>query len=106
MEVEKFYDPEAQLSEELDNILTKLVYETKWRRSRKLELLQRVRKIASDTTFSVRDGKLLKRLVTKQVKNGTVDFEALLYYFPGKNVEMIKKQYALVEESIAQKCQK
>lgn len=95
MEINLFYGTENELSEQLDAILTKLVYETKWRRSRKLELLQRIRKIAADTTFSVRDGKLLKRLVMKQLKDGEISFGDLLYYFPGKTADMLEKQYAL-----------
>ncbi len=97
VDISNFYNPDLELTDELDEILIKLVFETKWRRSRKIELLQRIRKIASDHSFSVRDGKLLKRLVLKQVKDGSTDFESLLYYFPGKTVEMLKEQYALEE---------
>lgn len=63
-----------------------------WRSSRS-DLQKRIRKLASQTTFSVRDKKLLKKLVNKQRKVGEINFDDILYYFPGKSVETLKKYY-------------
>lgn len=68
-------------------------------KSDRCDLLKRIRKLVSQTVFSVRDRKLLSKLINKQRKVGEISFEALLYYFPGKSVETLKKNYYKIGQS-------
>ena len=65
----------------------------KWRRNRKKDLLRRIRKIGLRKTFSVREIKLLRKLINQQVKEGFIDFEAIHGQFPGKTIEQLKEKY-------------
>ena len=56
-------------------------------------MLRRIRRIARKTTFSVRDTKLMRRLVLKQEKKGYIDFEEILCHFPGKTTKMVEDHY-------------
>ncbi|CAI2382893.1 unnamed protein product [Moneuplotes crassus] len=85
--------PKDHLSEDAGSILDELMKEVKWRTNRKEDLLRRITKYTTNSTFSVRDGKLLRRLVRSQIKKGEVDYSSLLYYFPGKTAEQLEKEY-------------
>jgi len=54
-------------------------------------LLTRIQKILSESYLSVRETKLLKRLFRDQKKNDKICFNELLYYFPGKTVEILEE---------------
>ena len=54
-------------------------------------LVQRVQKLANNQKFSVRDKKLLIRLVKNRPKEDQIDYEAVIYHFPGKSVEQLDK---------------
>jgi len=56
-------------------------------------LLKRIRKIGNNCDFSVRETKLLRKLVNQQLKNGHTDFEAILEQFPGKTKGMLERKY-------------
>lgn len=94
--IECFYDSDRVFSKDWDQVLNKLIEQIKWRNSRKEELLTRITKIAANKSFSVRDGKLLKKLVKSQSSKGEIDYKALQYYFPGKTVEMIAQEYSFL----------
>ena len=76
-----------------ESILEDLVRKIKWRMCRRKDLFNRIKKLVWDPSFSVRDKKLLKKLVNQQRKKGQEDYESLLYYFPGKTIEMLKEKY-------------
>ncbi|CAI2382756.1 unnamed protein product [Moneuplotes crassus] len=85
--------PEDSLPKDARSVLDKLMKEVKWRTNRKEDLLKRITKYTTNSTFSVRDGKLLRRLVRSQIKKGEVDYSSLLYYFPGKTAEQLEQEY-------------
>ena len=64
----------------------------KWR-SGPTVLLRRIRRIGRSKTFSVRETKLLRKLINGQKRQGYVDFEEIQDEFPGKTIEMLKKKY-------------
>mmetsp|Transcript_3635 Transcript_3635/g.3379 ORF Transcript_3635/g.3379 Transcript_3635/m.3379 type:complete len:83 (-) Transcript_3635:21-269(-) len=74
-------------------ILEQLIIEIKWRKSRKIQLLNRIRKLITKTSFSIRDTKLLSKLVNQQRRDGHIDLESILYYFPGKTVDLLCEHY-------------
>mmetsp|Transcript_30193 Transcript_30193/g.29685 ORF Transcript_30193/g.29685 Transcript_30193/m.29685 type:complete len:115 (+) Transcript_30193:481-825(+) len=82
------------LCDKLMKILEQLIVEIKWRKSRKLHLLKRIRKLIMEKKFSIRDSKLLSTLANQhQSKYGFVDYSAMLYYFPGKTVQALMETY-------------
>ena len=81
------------LSDRLMDVLDELISMTKWRKSRKFELLQRSRKMIMNKTFSIRDKKLLSKLVNQQKRQGFINYEEIVYYFPGKTAKMLEIQY-------------
>ncbi|CAI2378075.1 unnamed protein product [Moneuplotes crassus] len=90
----EFEGTEFPLSENLMEILEQLITEINWRRSRKIPLLSRIRKLMMDKAFSIRDVKLLTALATQhQSKYGFIDYEAIMYYFPGKTTQALMKAY-------------
>lgn len=93
MPISKFEGTKFPLSKKLMQILEDLIEEISWRRSRKQQLVQRIRKLIMDPSFSIRDTKLLSKMVNQQRKKGYTDYQELLYYFPGKTVEMLSDHY-------------
>ena len=89
---EKFWDDEEKLTNEMVRILKQLKDEFDWSNS-KYQLLARIRKVASSKTFTVRETKLLRKLVNQQTKEGEADFESVQYYFPGKSLQSLKAKY-------------
>jgi len=53
----------------------------------------RFQKLYENTDFSVREMKLLKRLVKRQKKVGSINWEKISYNFPGKSAQLIKDTY-------------
>ncbi|CAI2369216.1 unnamed protein product [Moneuplotes crassus] len=90
----EFEGTDFPLTDKLMQILEQLITEIKWRKSRKMQLLKRIRKLIMVKTFSTRDLKLLHTLVLQhQKKIGFIDYESMLYYFPGKTPEMLSSVY-------------
>jgi hypothetical protein len=73
-------------------LLIKIREKIDWR-GPKIELLRRIRRLGRSKKFTVRDVKLLRKIVNQQKREGYTDFKAALYYFPGKSVEMIERKY-------------
>lgn len=72
-----------------DNGIKKLVNLSSWARPIK-ELIRRIESLHNNQEFSVRDLKSFKKIVKPQIKTGTIDYESLLFEFPGKTLETIK----------------
>lgn len=54
---------------------------------------QRLKKLNDLKTFSVREMKLLRRTIRRQKKVGEIDWDQVLYNFPGKTMDMIQEAY-------------
>ena len=91
--MEDFWKPDNPIGEVQSQILLELSLKINWKTNRKLDLLERIKRIASNKNFSARDTKLLRKLVLRQQKNGYQDFEEISQYFPGKSVEMIREYH-------------
>ena len=81
-----------EITDMMMGILRIIKKKLNWKRS-KMVLIRRIRRIANNDKFSVRDTKYLRKLINKQIKKGYTDFEEVLYEFPGKTVEMLEKKY-------------
>ena len=73
-------------------MLIKVESKFDWRSGRPT-LLKRIWRVGTNTSFSVRDKKLLRKLVNQQVREGYKDFQKILHFFPGKTIEMLEKKY-------------
>lgn len=91
-EITEFWDHQDSLPDDLWSSLDHIAKESGFK-GKKVRLLQRIQKIGKETKFSVRDRKLLRKFINKQYEEGKVDFESVLYYFPGKTVQMLKNEY-------------
>lgn len=54
-------------------------------------LVRRIRKILTNGDLSVREKQDLTRMYKRQIKLGQLDWEKLLYEFPGKNLIYIRE---------------
>lgn len=86
------------------DVLDEIKKEIDWKGT-KNELLKRVRKLGKSAGFSARDTKFLKKLINQQRKKGYLDFEEVLYYFPGKSVEQVRDQYYQTSRSSMKACE-
>ena len=75
----------------LDEILTNTLLQIDFKGEKDL-LLKRVRKLASNQEFSIREKRLLKRLVEVQRNSGKLDFRQIEYFFPGKLSSIVCKE--------------
>ena len=87
-----FWKNSLPLELEHKEVLFKLAAEVSWR-GRESKLLKRIRRLAKKEGFSVRDTKLLSKLVNQQRRRGYRNFDELAYYFPGKDAEMLEATY-------------
>lgn len=62
-----------------------------WKGTR-TRLIQRIRNIIYSAKFSVRDIKKLKRIVKKEYKGSAIDYDRLVYEFPGKSKAQLIKE--------------
>ena len=92
VEISEFWEDDEPLSEDLYDILRRLEYEIQWRSGLPI-LLRRIRRVGKNTKFSVRDTKLLRKLINGQKKQGYINFEAVLDDFPGKTISMLQNEY-------------
>lgn len=76
------------LPDRVYKVLNQLCDKVEWKKNRRLHLLKRIQKLLKKKTFSTREVKLISKLVNIQKKQGKIDFDKILYYFPGKTIEM------------------
>lgn len=86
------------------NVLSEIKREIDWRGTRN-KLLKRIRKLGRSPDFSARDIRLLKKLANQQRKKGYLDFEEMLYYFPGKSIEQVRDKYYQTSHSSIKACE-
>ena len=89
---------DLKLNQMLDNLMASI----RWKGS-KVMLIARIRKVGSQTKFSVRERKLLRELIFKQIEAQSVDFSKFEYYFPTKNKIEIKKESKLILQGLKSK---
>ena len=58
----------------------------------KSAFLNRIRKIGYKTDFTLRDNKLLKKLIDVSVEYGNINLDQIEYFFPGKDPSQIRKE--------------
>lgn len=92
MDIESFWKDNNKLDSARKSILYEVSRKISWK-GRESKLLKRIRSLARNKKFSIRDGKLFNELVSKQLKYGHIDLEKILYYFPGKSLRMIENEY-------------
>jgi hypothetical protein len=92
LDIEDFWKDNEILRPQLYKLLLKVKEEINWG-GPKVELLKRIRKLGKSTTFTVREVKLLRKLINQQKREGYTDFKAVLYYFPGKSLKMVRNKY-------------
>jgi len=90
--IDDFTNPNGETSEEMVEVLRIMKKKLEWKRS-KMVLLKRIRKISNNREFSVRETKLLRKLINRQKKDGYIDFQEVLFYFPGKTIEILRNKY-------------
>mmetsp|Transcript_10667 Transcript_10667/g.9384 ORF Transcript_10667/g.9384 Transcript_10667/m.9384 type:complete len:93 (-) Transcript_10667:274-552(-) len=54
-------------------------------------LVRRIKRILNNSKLSVREKQDLTRMYKKQVKIGKIDWESILYEFPGKTLIHVKE---------------
>ena len=74
-------------------VLMNLIEKTGWRGS-ETSFIQRIIKLYnSSRTLSIREMKKLRMTYYKQIKDNEVDWNKILYIFPGKNLEYLKETW-------------
>ena len=89
--IDEFLTNQFEVDVTLKEILTEAHQRTNFRGS-KVYLLKRIQKLVSTQTFSVRENKLLKKLVTGQLESCKIDFLHIEYFFPGKQSEVVRRE--------------
>lgn len=69
----------------------------KWKGT-KLRLVERIRAVSQLTKFSVREMKKLRRIIKKEYKGKDIDYEKLVYEFPGKSLTQLKKECNAIQK--------
>ena len=87
-----FWKDDKKLTGDLYKIYRQIIKIVNWK-GHKLDLLKRIRRIGKNSTFSARETKLLRKLANQQRRKGCIDFESIVYFFPGKTVEMLEQKY-------------
>lgn len=94
VDISDFWKSSCGINEEWWDIIQILAKEIKWDTDKSEQLITRIRKIGkNDKYFTVRDVKLLRKLINTQKKNGSVDLTKVAYYFPGKTIQTLKLKY-------------
>ena len=75
----------------LQKILSDAYKQTNFKRD-KIQLLKRIRKLISNQKFSLRELKILKKLVRAQKLSHKIDYKQIEYFFPGKLSENVRKE--------------
>ena len=83
-----------QLEESHMKILKLVGKKVQWRMNKLKSLLARIQKIGRNATnFTVREAKLLRKLINQQKKDGYTDFKVVADDFPGKSIKTLKNKY-------------
>ena len=91
-EITDFWKDNNKLSGGLYKIYKQVLKIVNWK-GHKPDLLKRIRRVGTKSTFSAREIKLLRKLINQQKREGYVDFNSILYFFPGKSVKMLEQKY-------------
>ena len=89
--INEFKTLDCSSNSKLNGILDSILSQTNFKGS-KVYLLKRIQKLISIQKFSVREVKLLKKLVETQLIGETINFKQIEYFFPGKNQIIVRKQ--------------
>lgn len=89
-EVSEYWDNKEIKNTPQYMMLDTILQMVDWRGTR-LELFRRIKKIGSNKNLSCREKQLLKKLVNDQVSKGSLDFDEISYYFPGKSITVLKQ---------------
>ena len=93
MEISHFWEKNP-IENSYYKILKALGKEIHWNKRKPKTLLSRIKKIGKNSTkFTVRDVKLLRKLINKQKKENKIDYEAISHYFTGKSIQTLKNKY-------------
>ena len=93
MEISHFWEKNS-IEDSYCKILKILGKEIHWNKNKLKNLLLRIKKIGKNSTkFSVRDVKLLRKLINRQKKENKIDFEAISHHFPGKSTQTLENKY-------------
>lgn len=76
----------------LDKIVSDIINSCAWK-SKTSNLKMRLYKLITRTWFSARELRILKKVMKQELKNGTVDWNKIMYFFPGKTKENIMRAY-------------
>ena len=93
LSIEQFINKEREITKEMLKVLKIIKKKIGWKRSKNI-LLQRIQKIGNNSKFSVRENKLLRKLINQQRRNGYTSFEEILDHFPGKTIEILQTKYS------------
>ncbi|CAI2359788.1 unnamed protein product [Moneuplotes crassus] len=95
IEVSQLCRTSSLLDELHREIIETLASEIHWPIQKLPKLLQRIKKIGMNSNnFTVRDTKLLRKLINSQKKAKLpVDFTKISHNFPGKSIETLKAKY-------------
>ncbi|CAI2383018.1 unnamed protein product [Moneuplotes crassus] len=96
--IENFWKDDLPLQNLEVSVLYELTSCIGWKRNRKIDLLKRIRRIGLKRTFSVRETKLLLKLMEVETIKEKPDYEAVLEKFPGKTLEDLMKRFNEVKE--------
>ena len=89
--IDEFLTSQLELDITLKEILSEAHQRTNFRGG-KIYLLKRIQKLVSIQTFSVRENKLLKKLISQQLDSKKIDFVQIEYFFPGKQSEVVRRE--------------
>ena len=77
---------------DLKEIIKTFLNQWEWKGTCK-DLHRRIFKLLT-SPFSVREIKILKKMIKKQSKNKTIKYDKIAYHLPGKSIKAIKNQWA------------
>lgn len=91
-DMSKFWENNEKPEGTYKQIFMELKQSIEWKCTHK-DLLKRIRKIGRCTKFTARETKLLRKLINQQMRESEVNFDQVMFYFPGKTAEMLENQY-------------
>ena len=94
-ELKEFWINNTNIDSTLNRILEDVLYQVNFKGSKSL-LLKRIRNIASNPELTIREKKLLKVLVTAQIKANLLNLAQIEYFFPGKPSHIIRREVGQV----------
>ena len=101
-EINELLTQDLNLDQQLEGILSQVKRKISWKGTKKL-LLIRIKKVAMRTQFSVRERKLLRLMIIKQLETNSIDFTKFGYYFPAISDEKIKQEAEIMITELIEK---